>query len=154
MSTGRHRAYRMPRPFPAGRVGLKTFLTSAGISKNTFFLKYRHNSFWIALLDIDEDRDHRLHFPYDAGEMLHAMRGKPEHGNRGRRPQRRCPDCGTEAHPRHAVCAGCERPLLSPRDPDPATEKSTAVRNGARRDMLHRAKEHARVFVAHDQEMR
>jgi len=131
----------MPRPFPPGRVGLKTFLSAAGISKNTFFLRYRHDPNWIALLDIDEDRDHRLHFPHDAGDKLRQLRGTPPHFNRGRRPRRLCPACGDEAHPRHTVCAGCEHPLLPPRNSDSSASNSTAVRNGARRDALRRAKE-------------
>ncbi len=137
----------MPRPFPPGRVGLKAFLHAAGISKNTFFLRYRHGSRWISLLDIDEDRDHRLHFPHDAGEKLRQLRNKRPHGNRGRRPCRLCPACGAEAHPRHTVCAGCEAPLPAPYDPAPPRAHSTAVRNGARREALRRAKELARTWT-------
>ncbi|MFN8665902.1 MAG: hypothetical protein U0164_01760 [Gemmatimonadaceae bacterium] len=49
-------------------VGLKPFLAFVGIFKNTYFLRERHEPTWIALLHLDEDRDHRLHFPYEAGE--------------------------------------------------------------------------------------
>ncbi len=154
MSTGRHRAYRMPRPFPLGRVGLKTFLAAAGISKNTFFLKYRHDPYWIAVFDIEEDRDHRLHFPDDAGEKLRVTRGTRKHFNHGRRPKRLCPACGTEAHPRHAICAQCEHPLHAPRDDKPAEAYSTAVRNGARREGLRRAKEQAPAVAVHNSNRR
>ena len=140
----------MPRPFPPSRVGLKTFLAAAGISKNTFFLKYRHVPYWIALLDIEEDRDHRLHFPDDAGEKLRVRRGTGKHFNYGRRPKRPCPACGAEAHPRHTVCAACEHPLLPPRDPAASASNSTAVRNGARRDVLRRAKEQVSLASASD----
>jgi hypothetical protein len=36
-----HPEYNVPCSFPAGRIGLATLLADAGISRNTFFLRYR-----------------------------------------------------------------------------------------------------------------
>ena len=63
----------MSRPFPLGRIGLKQFLAEAEISKNTFFVRFRYDPTSVRLLDIQE-RDHRLHFPADAGRRLRELR--------------------------------------------------------------------------------
>ena len=133
----------MPRPFPPGRIGLKQFLADAGISKNTFHLKYRNAPEYIVLLDIDEDRDHRLHFPADAGHRLRALRGKAPHGNTGRKPSRPCPACGRALHPRHTACVHCYHVLESEVSTVPRA-RSTADANFERRELLRRAKEDAR----------
>ena len=137
----------MSRPFPPGRVGLAQLLVDAGISKNTFHLRYRNDPEYIVLLDIEEDRDHRLHFPADAGHRLRARRGKAPHGNRGRTPGRPCPECGHTLHPRHHACTRCWHVLVTAgEDGAPmVARRSTSQVNFERRELLRRAKAH----VAH-----
>jgi hypothetical protein len=125
-----HQDSIMARSFPPGRIGLKQFLADAEISKNTFFLRYRHDPKYVALLDIREDRDHRLHFPMDAGHRLRNLRDKPRHGNAGRVPRRPCPSCGAILHPRHTACVGCGASVTpSAHAPEITRRRSTAIAN-------------------------
>ena len=94
--------------FPEGRCGLREFLQIAGISKNTFYLKYRVHASYTPMLDIREDRMHRIHMPRTAAELIAAERAsKPPHGNKGRRPHRPCGGCRREMHPRARTCPAC-----------------------------------------------
>lgn len=120
---------------PPGRIGLKVLLADAEISKNTFFRNFRYDRTVAQLLDIQEDRDHRLHFPADAGHRLRAYRGKARHGNAGRSPGRPCPSCGAALHPRHTACIKCGRNLT--RSNATVTPRhSTSVVNFKRREEL------------------
>ncbi len=143
----------MPRPFAPGRVGLKQFLVQAGISKNTFFLRYRYEPRFVRLLDIQEDRDHRLHFPAEAGQRLRELRGKPRHGNAGRAPQRPCPSCGATLHPRHVACIACgwEATVHGRADERARTSasRSTAMMNYRRSEELEALRRSANPGRAH-----
>lgn len=133
------------RPFPKGRIGLKQLLADAAIAKPTFFARYRYDPVYVELLDIDEDRDHRLHFPADAGMRLKALRNKAPHGNKGRGPQRVCPQCTQVLPTRYVACDQCGAVF----DQRPGSEQSsprrrTAEVNFTRREELERLKRAAR----------
>lgn len=135
----------MSRPFPPRRIGLTELLTHAGITKNTFFRRYRHDPAVAVLLDIEEDRDHRLHFPAEAGEVLKRLHGKPAHGNQGRKPQRACPECSAPLHPCHRVCGECGHVLVSDEVVANRPKWSAAERNFMRRDDLRQLKDPTRT---------
>lgn len=127
----------MTRPFPPGRIGLKQLLSEAQVSKNTFFLKYRNDPVFAQLLDIREDRDQRLHFAANAGQILAAHRGdKPRHGNAGRSPHRPCPACGASLHPRLVACVACGKELALASLPTETPRRSTAKTNYLRSAQL------------------
>lgn len=88
---------------PHSRIRLETLLAKAEISKNTVFRLYRYNPAVALLLDIQEDRDHHLHFAADAGQA----------------PKRPCPGCGANLHPRHTACVACDFDL-APSGAEPA----------------------------------
>lgn len=95
-------------PYPPDRCGLREFIQLAGVSKGTFFSIYRYSPQYAQLLDVQEDRLHRLHFPIAAAKEIARERSrKPVHGNKGRRPRRPCGQCGAALHPRHKECEGC-----------------------------------------------
>jgi hypothetical protein len=122
---------------PHDRVRLKTVLAQAGISKNTYFRLYRYNPDVARLLDIQEDRDHHLHFAADAGQRLREYRGKAPHGNIGRAPTRPCPSCGETLHPRHTACVECGFDL-APSSGESTPKRSTAMTNFKRAEELRR----------------
>ena len=94
------------------RCTLAEFLRDTAMSKGTFFLRYRHNPAYAALLDIRTDRMHRLWISRDAVTAIRAERASKEtHGNRGRCAVRICVECGVGGHPRHTWCRGCGKPL-------------------------------------------
>ena len=94
------------------RCTLAEFLRDTAMSKGTFFLRYRHNPAYAALLDIRTDRMHRLWIRRDAVTAIRAERASKEtHGNRGRCAVRTCGECGVGGHPRHTWCRGCGKPL-------------------------------------------
>jgi hypothetical protein len=77
----------MMRTLPPHRCSLVEFPEFARISKGTFFVRYRHNRAYADLLDIQEDKFHRLHLPVSAAHELLRLRPTNEtHGNRGRVP--------------------------------------------------------------------
>jgi len=135
----------MARSFPSGRIGLRQLLTDASLSKNTFLRRYRNDPAVAVLLDIAEDRDHRLHFPVEAGEVLKRLHGKGAHGNRGRKPQRPCPECSAPLHPCHRACNECGHVLVSDEVAGSRPKGSTAERNFKRRDDLRQLKDPTRV---------
>ena len=97
------------------RCSLSDFLRAAAMSKGTFFLRYRHNPEYAALLDIRTDRMHRLWIRRDAVAVIRAERAsKATHGNRGRCAVRTCAACGCEGHPGHTWCRGCDTPFPRP----------------------------------------
>lgn len=99
-----------PRPYdviPEGRCSLSEFLAITQMTKNTFFLAFRHNPSYAALLDIQKNAARRMHMPREAAEVIACERrvaGKLRHGNKRRTPQRPCPRCGVAIHPRHTWC--------------------------------------------------
>jgi hypothetical protein len=50
------------RRLPPGRIGTSRFLALAGLSKQTFYRKYRHDPYWIKQLDMRVADDGILSF--------------------------------------------------------------------------------------------
>ena len=97
------------------RCTVADFLHDTAMSKGTFFLHYRHNPEYAALLDIRTDRMHRLWIRRDAAAVIRAERvSKETHCNRGRCAIRTCSACGHKGHPRHTWCRGCHTPFPRP----------------------------------------
>jgi hypothetical protein len=87
--------------FPHGRIGTAELLARTGISKTTFFTKFRRDPYWIDRLDMRLDHRGRLHFADEAGlrELLAACMG--------RRAERSSPRADNLARP----CEGCGEPI-------------------------------------------
>jgi hypothetical protein len=93
---------------PSTHCSLPEFLGLAGMSKYTFFRKYRHDLSYARLLDIRTDHMHRIWIARDAAQVIRAERSSKEvHGNRGKVPRRACKHCGHVGHPRNTHCRGC-----------------------------------------------
>lgn len=95
-------------PSSTTHCSLKEFLQGVGISKGTFFPRYRFNPDYAAVLDVKSDRMHRVWFARKAIAVIRAERVRKEsHGNRGRASARVCGVCQHPGHPRHAFCRAC-----------------------------------------------
>jgi hypothetical protein len=93
---------------PSTHCSLAEFLKASGMSKGTFFRKYRNNLSYSRLLDIRTDHMHRVWLAREAASVIRAERpSKESHGNRGKVPRRTCKHCGHLGHPRHTHCRGC-----------------------------------------------
>lgn len=98
----------MPGIYPVGRCGTIEFCRIAGLSKTTFFTKYRKDSRYIKQFDIRVDALQRLNMSRDAAEAFAKTRaGKLAHGNAGRAMQRLCPRCQAPNHNRRNTCCAC-----------------------------------------------
>jgi ribosomal protein L40E len=98
----------MFNPLPPGRVSLKEFCRIAGISKNTFFLRYRYQEPYVSAIDMRSDRSGRFHLAEGIARVIAGERSKKKpHGNKGRPPKRLCNGCGAVNHPRHDACRTC-----------------------------------------------
>lgn len=61
------------RPYdviPEGRRSLAEFLAATEMTKNTFFLSYRHNPSYTALVDIQINAGRRMHMPRTAADVI------------------------------------------------------------------------------------
>lgn len=98
--------------FPVGRIGTSEFFTRTGISKTTFFERYRKDPAWIAQLDIRIDVRGRLTLDEAAVDELAAeMKGRPAfgHSDRAERVLEECPWCAEFIRPRARICRYCQR---------------------------------------------
>jgi hypothetical protein len=66
------------RRLPPGRIGTSRFLVLAGLSKQTFYRRYRHDPRWIKLLDMRVTDDGILSFDEaSARELGQGCLGQP-----------------------------------------------------------------------------
>jgi hypothetical protein len=87
---------------------IKEFLEQVGMSKGTFFPRYRFNPAYAAVLDLKTDRMHRVWIARSAVAVIRAERiQKESHGNRGKASVRVCGFCQHDGHPRHTFCRAC-----------------------------------------------
>lgn len=102
--------------FPEGRIGTRRFLEITGLSKTTFYTRYRKVPRWIDEFDIRMDESDRLSFDEDAARQFAAGRvGRRAHGitDRARRLNRHCPQCEEQVPPRARFCPSCGASLAS-----------------------------------------
>ena len=95
--------------FPPGRVGTLEFCRISGIGRTRFLTTFRTDPKYIEQFDILIDILGRLNMSERAARHWAKTQigGRPPHGNVGRSPARRCPECGTDVHPRRKVCLHC-----------------------------------------------
>lgn len=95
---------------PSARIRLTAFLALTGLSKTTFYHRFRHDPHWIEWLDLRIDRAGRLHFSEDRARRFRASYlGGLAHDRSERADHllRRCKDCEAFLGPRSRFCSQC-----------------------------------------------
>jgi hypothetical protein len=97
--------------FARGRIGTAELLARTGISKTTFFTKFRRDPYWIDRLDMRLDHRGRLHFADEAGlrELLAACMGRRAESPSPRAANlaRPCETCGEPVNAQQKRCSTC-----------------------------------------------